>query len=258
MVPFIGLILIVLFCLAFFTKKRTVISADAVLIDTNFLDKNVLFYSRLTDAKKKDFEADMQDFLSRIKITAVDTTITNGDRLLVAAGAVIPIFYFPEWRYYNLKEVLVYSDTFNKQFQSEGTDERNIMGMVGSGYMEGKMLLSKPAIEAGFGNKTDKNNTVIHEFVHLIDKSDGDTDGIPELLMDKQYIIPWMDMIHKETKRIVAGKSDINPYAYTNQAEFFAVIAEYFFERPDLLKSKHPQLYSLLQEMFHTPDSEIA
>jgi len=35
------------------------------------------------------------------------------------------------------------------------------------------------------------------------------------------------------------------PYGASNQAEFFAVAAEYFFERPDLLQSNHPQLYQL-------------
>ncbi|WP_255154751.1 zinc-dependent peptidase [Ferruginibacter sp. HRS2-29] len=228
--------------------------ADSVSINASELEKNVLFYSRLSPEEKKHFEEDVLDFLQRIKITPVNTTITDTDRLLIAAGAVIPIFYFPDWKYYNLKEVLVYNDTFNHSFESAGNNSRDIMGMVGSGYMEGKMLLSKPSLEQGFGNKTDKNNTVIHEFVHLLDKSDGDTDGIPELLLDKQFILPWVDMIHQETKKIVEGRSDIDPYAYTNQAEFFAVVSEYFFERPDLLKSKHPKLYGILHEMFRTPN----
>ena len=32
--------------------------------------------------------------------------------------------------------------------------------------------------------------------------------------------------------------SDIRKYGGTNEAEFFAVASEYFFERPDLLKKK--------------------
>ncbi|MCP9750815.1 zinc-dependent peptidase [Ferruginibacter sp. HRS2-29] len=255
MVPLILFIAIILFCFYYFTRsKKLVLPADSVSINASELEKNVLFYSRLSPEEKKHFEEDVLDFLQRIKITPVNTTITDTDRLLIAAGAVIPIFYFPDWKYYNLKEVLVYNDTFNHSFESAGNNSRDIMGMVGSGYMEGKMLLSKPSLEQGFGNKTDKNNTVIHEFVHLLDKSDGDTDGIPELLLDKQFILPWVDMIHQETKKIVEGRSDIDPYAYTNQAEFFAVVSEYFFERPDLLKSKHPKLYGILHEMFRTPN----
>ena len=34
------------------------------------------------------------------------------------------------------------------------------------------------------------------------------------------------------------------------EAEFFAVAAEYFFERPELLKSKHPGLYEVMGRIF--------
>jgi|TARA_R110000823_G_scaffold196376_1_gene327758 Mlc titration factor MtfA (ptsG expression regulator) len=45
--------------------------------------------------------------------------------------------------------------------------------------------------------------------------------------------------------------SDIRKYGGTNQAEFFAVASEYFFERSDLLKKKHPELYKMLVECFN-------
>jgi Mlc titration factor MtfA (ptsG expression regulator) len=51
-------------------------------------------------------------------------------------------------------------------------------------------------------------------------------------------------------KKIESNKSDINPYAITNEAEFFAVITEYFFEKPELLKEKHPELYKQLSNIF--------
>ena len=254
MIPISVLIIIIIFCFYFFTKNKKVITEgeEDKIVDTAMMEKHILFYSKLSPEDKKKFESDIKDFLQTVQITAVDTTINDLDRLYVAAGAVIPIFRFTNWKYRNLKEVLIYSDTFNHDFQSSGDAERDILGMVGSGYMEGKMLLSKPALELGFTNKTDKNNTVIHEFVHLIDKSDGETDGVPQLLLDQQYTLPWLDLIHKEIKRIVDGKSDINPYGYTNQAEFFAVASEYFFERPDLLEEKHPELYKLLVQIFNT------
>ena len=112
------------------------------------------------------------------------------------------------------------------------------------------MFLSRASLRQGFSNVTDKHNTAIHEFVHLIDKADGDTDGIPDLLLDKKYVMPWINMIHENMQQIVKGKSDIDSYAFTNKAEFFAVVSEYFFERPELLEKKHPALYKMLAEMF--------
>ena len=43
---------------------------------------------------------------------------------------------------------------------------------------------------------------------------------------------------------------DINPYGMTSRVEFFAVLGEYFFERPALLKQKHPEIFNLLEEIF--------
>lgn len=255
MIPFLLLIIIAIGCYFFFTKKTKLAQNSEVLtVDEYYLEKNVNFYSKLDQGDKVKFRDTMGIFLREVKISAAGTTITNEDKILVAAGAVIPIFRFPNWHYLNLKEVIIYGDNFNHNFESKGAAERQIMGMVGAGYMEGTMLLSKPALENGFENKTDKENTVIHEFVHLIDKLDGDTDGIPKILLQEQSVLPWVNLIHLEMKRIEEGKSDINPYGYTNQAEFFAVVAEYFFERPDLLKTKHPVLFEQLNKIFHIED----
>ncbi|MEA1876874.1 MAG: zinc-dependent peptidase [Bacteroidota bacterium] len=139
---------------------------------------------------------------------------------------------------------------FNDKFETSGPDRR-ILGMVGTGYMDGKMVLSKPALHHGFVNESDKKNTAIHEFVHLIDKFDGSGDGVPALLLEKQYVIPWLDLINKKIEEIFDNESDINPYGGTNRQEFFAVASEYFFERPKLLVRKHPVLYNLLEIIFN-------
>ena len=210
----------------------------------------VNFYSALNSEDKKLFEFEIQEFLLNCRITGIDTNVELTDRILIASSAVIPIFAFPEWKYTNLKEVLLYSDSFNEEFETKG-EERNILGMVGTGYMSGKMILSQKALRLGFANESDKSNTAIHEFVHLIDNQDGATDGIPNALLSKQYAIPWLSMINSEIGAIYAGKSDINPYGATNKAEFFAVASEYFFERPKLLAKKHPVLYGLMEQVFN-------
>lgn len=232
-------------------KLKNSVTAAKEDIDVNdvILSSNIAFFRALDKKEQQQFEHEVREFLSYIKITGVGTSVDNLDRILVAASAVIPVFAFPEWKYHNLQEVLLYPDTFNNSFQTEG-EGRSIMGMVGSGYMEGKMLLSRHSLRQGFKNDSDKNNTAIHEFVHLIDKADGDTDGIPKQLLSKQYSIPWLDMTYQKMQEIINNDSDINPYGTANKAEFFAVVSEYFFERPDLLQQKHPELYTLLQQIF--------
>ncbi len=214
------------------------------------LAEKVAFYNTLSKEEKARFEFKIQEFLLNCRITGINVSVNITDKLLIASSAVIPIFEFPEWRYTNLYEVLLYPDMFNEKFETSGPD-RNILGIVGTGYMEGKMIFSKPALHHGFANESDKKNTAIHEFIHLIDKLDGSIDGIPALLLERQYTIPWLELINKKIEDIYAKKSDINPYGGTNRVEFFAVASEYFFERPKLLAKKHPELYRLLEKIFN-------
>ncbi len=214
------------------------------------LIEKVVFYTALSSDEKKRFEFKIQEFLLNCRITGINVEVDLTDEILVAASAIIPVFAFPEWKYTNIYEVLLYPGSFNEQFQLANSDSR-ILGMVGSGYMEGKMILSKPALHHGFVNESDKKNTAIHEFVHLIDKMDGNIDGLPSILLEKQYAIPWFDLINQKIEEIYKDKSDINPYGGTNKAEFFAVASEYFFERPKLFSKTHPELYDLMAEVFN-------
>jgi MtfA peptidase len=213
------------------------------------LEAHVDFYQKLNAADKKKFEERVSAFLSDTRIEAVGTEVTALDKVLIASSAVIPIFGFPGWKYKNLTNVILYPDTFDHEFQFEGNG-RNILGMVGSGYMNGQMLLSRAALTKAFSKEHGTDNAALHEFVHLLDKSDGATDGVPEALLAHQYIVPWLHLMHQEMHRIQSGKSDINPYAATNEAEFFAVAAEYFFEKPQQLEAKHPEIYGMLKLIF--------
>lgn len=214
------------------------------------LAQHIDYYNNLSADDKAYFVDKIEQFLDAVNIEGVGLEVTDTDRLMIAASAVIPIFRFKDWSYRNVTNVLLYPDTFDKDYQFENSDERNIMGMVGSGYMNGQMILSRAALQKGFSKNSGKENTGIHEFVHLLDKADGATDGIPEGFLPNEYIKPWVQMMHQEIGRIQSGHSDINPYGATNEAEFFAVVSEYFFEKPEQLQAKHPELYELLTKTF--------
>jgi Mlc titration factor MtfA (ptsG expression regulator) len=57
--------------------------------------------------------------------------------------------------------------------------------------------------------------------------------------------------MRQEIELIKDDQSDIDAYGASNESEFFAVVAEYFFERPELLQQKHPELYTLLMKIFN-------
>jgi MtfA peptidase len=248
-----AVLLVVILVPIFFYKqifKRPFIHTSVPEVWKKILNDKVQFYRQLRPEDKLQFEKDVQEFLANITITGVKVNLTLEDRLLVASSGVIPLFGFPTCTYTYLEEVILYPSAFNRNFEL-GDENEIITGMVGTGILENKMILSQPALHAGFDIANDKSNTGLHEFIHLFDKENGFIDGVPPGFEDKTYTLPWLQFIHKKVKNIVDDESDIHPYATTNQQEFLAVAGEYFFEQPDQLKQKHPVLYQSLMRAFN-------
>ncbi|HSU29186.1 MAG TPA: zinc-dependent peptidase [Chitinophagaceae bacterium] len=247
----IAIIVLILFAWLFISGRRRKLPRlkDLPGFYRKILADEVDFYNQLPPPEKTEFETRMLNFLSNVKITGINTPVEDIDRVLVASSAIIPIFGFPKWEYTNLNEVLLYPSHFNDAFQQQGPD-RDTLGLVGSGSFHRIMILSKSSLREGFSNKAHTGNVGIHEFVHLIDKTDGAVDGIPEVFLNKQYTLPWVNRIQSEVNKILEGQSEINPYGTKDEGEFLAVVAEYFFKRPDLLQTNHPELYEILTTIF--------
>ncbi|MBU2945888.1 zinc-dependent peptidase [Zobellia uliginosa] len=245
--PLVLLVALLVWRIWFYEKKVDLKSFTQKWRD--ILNKKVSFYADLSPRDKLRFEEEILYFFDDVTITGVKIKISDTDRLLVASSAVIPLFGFPELRYRNINEVLLYEGSFNEDNQTQGKG-RNILGKVGSGNMNRLMILSLPALHAGFANENSKSNVGIHEFVHLIDMADGAVDGIPESFMQKQYVAPWLKLMHQEIDNIRERDSDINPYGATSQVEFLSVASEYFFNKPDIFQRKHPELYDVMKKMY--------
>jgi Mlc titration factor MtfA (ptsG expression regulator) len=218
------------------------------------LAERVAFYLALAESEKARFEQQTQVFLARTRIAGVQTEVDDTTRLLVAASALIPVWGFPDWQYANLGEVLIVPDAWtlgtdpNKEVKPlQGTLLGSVQGFQNQHYMR----LSKVSLEQGFQDATDRQNVGIHEFAHLLDEADGVIDGLPQAALPPELLQPWTTLMQREIAAIREGKSEINPYAATNEAEFFAVVTEYFFEKPEKLQEYHPELYDLLTQAFH-------
>ncbi|MDB5274639.1 MAG: hypothetical protein JWO58_3006 [Chitinophagaceae bacterium] len=251
------IIIVLLVTLFFLFKKRKKAQANRnTLLPEEWktiLKAEVKYYDQLSPEDKMLFEKRIQLFLSEKKITGVNVVIDDHTKVLVAASAVIPAFAFQGYNYPMIKEVLLYPASFDDSFlhpQKEMKQDR-ISGMVGSGPLSQVVMLSQPDLLNGFLHTNKYHNVGIHEFSHLLDKTDGVVDGVPENLLANTYVHPWLSEMHKEVQKIKQGTSDISPYALTNDAEFFAVASEYFFVSPTEFEKRHPELFSYLQKIFH-------
>src|SRR5258706_1845409 len=247
---FVLLLIVVIILFVFRISKEH----ETITLPENYrelLNDYVKFYEQLDEQGKERFEERVKQFLSAVQITGVNAIVEDLDRLLIAAGAIIPVYAIPDWQYVNLHEVLLYPGAFNEDFDQGGSN-RPIGGMVGTGAMQHVMIITKWQLRQGFINSNDTHNTAIHEFVHLIDKMDGTMDGVPEIILERKYVERWKNMMDSTIWLMKKNGSDIDMYGATNHAEFFAVISEYFFERPDLLKTNHPELYDMLERIYKT------
>ena len=213
------------------------------------LREQVAFFHALDEVQKVRFRQLVQIFLDEVRITGIRTTVDATTRVLVAASAAIPIFGFHDWEYRRLREVLIYPDAFDDAYRSTGGSDEHILGMVGLHHLSGVMILSKPALLAGFADESGHHNVGVHEFAHLFEKEAGEYGLPPEVPW--RVVRQWVGYVARELARPPQHRDHINPYAYTNEHEFFAVLAEYFFTSPELLKRRDPTLYALLRKLFH-------
>jgi len=101
------------------------------------------------------------------------------------------------------------------------------------------------------------DNVIIHEFAHEIDFMDGVADGVPPIENSKYH--QWVETFFKEYQKLenvfeknrdIGKYKLLGEYATTNEAEFFAVVSERFFESPNALRKKFPNLYKELKEVY--------
>ena len=115
-------------------------------------------------------------------------------------------------------------------------------------------------MKGGTSNVTDALNVVLHEFAHQLDQEDGAADGAPILERRSRYTT-WARVLSKEYEILQRNKrkrrrSVLNKYGATNPAEFFAVATETFFEKPQQMAKKHPELYEELKNYYKLDPAE--
>ncbi|WP_107037497.1 M90 family metallopeptidase [Brumimicrobium mesophilum] len=218
--------------------------------DKHWMIENISFYKKLSKQDKVIFEDRVGIFIADVTITEIGKEKPEKETCIyVGASAVIAFWGLPYYNYGDLREVLIYPTNFD---MDNSLNKRGIVnGKVHhGGLMNNTMILSLPALERGFQIDNDKHNVGVHEFAHLLDKSDGDIDGIPEYLGEEDKKL-WVRLMKEAMDKINANESTIPDYGGTSEAEFFAVITTYYKECPGLLKRKNRPLFEFLDEYYN-------
>jgi MtfA peptidase len=126
-------------------------------------------------------------------------------------------------------------------------DDKPVLGLAVKG---GAVVLAWDSSLRGARDPKDGHNVVIHELAHKIDFLDGAADGTPELETygeRKAWNEAFAPAYTAHKARAERGKkSFLDDYAITNEAEYFAVATEAFFEKPRHLRRELPEVYEQL------------
>jgi Mlc titration factor MtfA (ptsG expression regulator) len=158
--------------------------------------------------------------------------------------------YFPR-----VKTILIYPGGFRVPRDHRLSDfsvEGATMPVSGQTAYRGPVILSWDDIQ---NHGPDRPlNLVIHEFAHQLDMQHGPPDGTP-LLWSRKLQRKWRRVMKEEYDRLVEESVEgrvtlLDSYGATDEAEFFAVASECFFEQPVEMKRQHPQLYGVLRRYY--------
>ena len=152
-----------------------------------------------------------------------------------------------------LTQILVYPDTFvtqREQALGNGLVQAQALAMSGESWSQGQVILSWADVVAGAADPADGRNVVLHEFAHQIDQDSGVADGRPwrptPLLRQRWATV--MDAAFEHLRQ--TPSTVIDAYGATQPAEFFAVLTEAFFERPQALAAEVPAVYRELAALY--------
>ncbi len=185
---------------------------------------------------------------------AGELMLDDAMRLSIAVQACILVLNLPEDWYDGWVEVIVYPDEFMPDV--EWQDEYGVVHVgkevrSGEAWLHGPVVLSWADIGHDYG---DGINVVIHEFAHKLDMLNGDANGYPPLHADmsreawsRAFTRAYDDFCREVDRGL---RTHVDPYAADSPAEFFAVLSEVFFERPEILHADFAQVYSQLAQFY--------
>ena len=226
-----------------------------------FVRANVAHYCMLDDAERSELKAMMQVFLEEKHWEGCGgLDLTDEIRVIIAAQACLLQLGLPHDYYRNVQTILVYPTTVVPPEQPRGGFER-VSGPVpasvpilGQAFAQGPVILVWDAVLHGARHPEQGHNLVYHEFAHKLDMLDGAADGTPPFAGHEQ-LADWVAVCSREFLRLrrlseKGHKTFLDTYGATNEAEFFAVATEEFFDRPLALQKHNPDLYRVLSTYY--------
>jgi hypothetical protein len=216
------------------------------------IDRNVPAVRNLPPELRARLESLMAAFLAEKEFVGCsDLVVTDEMRSTIAAMACLLVLG-RRGHYDALHSVLVYPTAF--WVEDEVEDEAGVVMqrrrvLSGEAWESSRIILSWEDVLEAARHPGEGYNVALHEFAHYLDAEE------LGLAAGGRTAAEWADSLTDEFESLLDAVDRgeftfLDPYATEDEAEFFAVATEDFFERPAELCEAHPRLYALLQEFY--------
>ena len=233
------------------------------------LRNNVAHYCMLDNDERSKLRALIEVFIAeKYWEGAGGLELDDEIRVTISAQACLLLLDLPHNYYHNVLTVIVYPSTVVPPerkltfFENRPAPAEIPQPIHGQAFMQGPVIIIWDAALHGGRHPESGYNVIYHEFAHKLDMLDGAADGTPPLRNKAEYK-EWIRICSREFERLrqdaaMGRETFLNYYGATNEAEFFAVATEQFFDRPQIMIEQAPDLYRVLQEYYRQDPAKRA
>ncbi len=225
------------------------------------LEENIVHYGKLREEEKARLRDFVQVFIPEKNWEGCGGLALDDEiRVTIAGQAGLLALGLPHQFYANVPSILVYPSTIMTPDRQTGSFEiprlqtSSGIPILGEAQLRGPVILVWDTVKRNARHPEEGHNVVYHEFAHKLDMLDGSADGTP-LLEGRQALARWVEVCEAEfnTLRDRAKRglpTYLDKYGATNEAEFFAVATEYFFDKPQDMERHEADLYAVLRDFY--------
>jgi Mlc titration factor MtfA (ptsG expression regulator) len=183
-------------------------------------------------------------------------TLDAAQRCMLAALCCLPLLEFGAEGLRGWSQLIVYPDAF--RVNRTHVDAAGVLHewedeLIGEAWELGPMILSWADVMADCEDPGAGFCVASHEMAHKLDVLDGALDGTPPLPRpwQREWARDFQAAYDKLAQQVDAGRNTaIDGYAAEAPEEFFAVVTEYHFSDPALLRRTMPKVAAHLERFY--------
>ena len=218
--------------------KKTPLNAQ----EKRVLSKYALYYQQLNAPQQQAFEDKVSLFVNEKTWIGAGTAITSEMKVMISACAAQLLQGFPDVELKHFDRIVVYPESY-RSHRSGRLHQGEVRPKVGM------IIISWEDFVHGYAHSRDAHNVGLHEMAHALWFENSIINGEDHFLRP-DVLERWGQLAREEIQRIQRGEVRyFRDYAGTNQAEFFAVAVEYFYEQPVVFQAALPEIHACLSEL---------